>query len=402
MGNIMKTNQSFYGKVLSAVLFLLFTSLNANALTVKGGPDQKDFPARASVQRKYPVYKQNEQLLFRSGLVEVDSSGEKPVVTELPDRYGVQQYRIPHLTKLDDGRLLLAIVCRTSTSGDGGDSTTFFATSKDDGRNWEYIRHNTDYKNIDKRPKGAFPLTERTQETQVVYYPAMKKFVAVFLTKRAVWTTTSEDLKIWSTPSKAELGAEEIVECWPSPAALTVDSDDSLLFAITGSEVVNGKKQRFARIVWTKDLKAYEVSPSMPVQGNETAVAQLDSDSYFVTTRISKRMNMYYNRKEHTWSKPTIFPEAHHGPCEVDVINDNGTLYLSTPTRGRTNGTIYKSTDKGRTWKMHAKVNDDYFAYSSLVKLGNGNIGVVAERAYSRKSTERILTDIVFHEIPLK
>jgi hypothetical protein len=356
----------------------------------------------ASGNRKYPAYKPNEQLLFRSGLVDVDTSGEKPIVTEHPDQYGVQQYRIPHLTKLDDGRLLMAVVCRLDTSGDGGDSTTFFGISEDDGKNWDFIRHNTDHKNVDKRPKGSFPLTERTQETQVVYYPPMKKFVAVFLTQKAVWTTTSKDLKIWSTPSKAALNTPEITECWPSPAALTVDSDGSLLFAITGSEMVEGKKQRFARLVWTKNLKDYEVSPSMPVQGNETAVAQLDEDTYFVTTRMRTRMNMYYNRKEYTWSVPTIFPEAHHGACEVDVINDNGILFLSTPTKGRTNGTIYKSIDKGKTWKKHARVNDDYYAYSSLVKLGNGNLGVLAERAYNRGKTERVLTDIVFHEIPLK
>jgi len=388
----------FCKRTLSAVLLCAF--LTTTALAIEQGRNRKNTPAKIPTKRNYPVYKENEQVLFRSGLVNVDTSGKKPVVTEMKDRYGVQQYRIPHLTMLDDGRLLLAVVCRLDTSGDGGDSTTFFATSKDDGKTWQYIRHNTDHKNVDKRPKGAFPLTERTQETQVVYYPAMKKFVAVFLTKRAVWTTTSKDLKIWSLPSRAQFGDKDIVECWPSPASLTVESDGSLLFAITGSEMVDGKKQRFARLVWTKDLKEYEVSPSMPVQGNETAVAQLDKEIYFTTTRIGpKRLNIYYDRSQKTWSTPTPFPEKHHWRCEVDVINDNGTLYLSTPVQGRTNGTIYKSTDKGKTWHLHAKVNDDYFAYSSLVKLGNGNIGLLAERAYNRGKTERVLTDIVFHEI---
>ncbi len=358
--------------------------------------------SKSEVKRNYPDYKQDELLLFRSGLVDVEMQGEKTVVTEHSDRYGVKQYRIPHITRLPDGRLLVAIVCRLSTSGDGGRSTTFFAVSDDNGKKWDYIRHNTDYKNIDQRPSGAFPLTERTQETQVVYYPAMDKYVAVYLTQRAVWTTTSDDLKNWTPPAKAELNVEEIAECWPSPASLTVDSDGSLLFAITGSEMVNGKKQRFTRLVWTRDLKHYEVSPSMPVKGNETAVAQLDKDRYFVTTRIGpERLNMYYHRGDKSWSEPTPFPEKHHWRCEVDVINDNGTLYLSTPTEGRTKGTIYKSTDQGKSWQTFLQVTDDYFAYSSLVKMSNGNIGLVAERAYSRGKTQRVLTDIVFREISL-
>lgn len=348
----------------------------------------------AETHNKYP---EGEKVLFVRGkleIVEPGGQGKKKKVIEHKDQWGVKRYRIPHMTLTPNGELVVSIVGRCSVGGDHGKSTTFFAVSKDQGESWRTIRHSTDYANKENRPETDFPMTERTQETQVVWYPPLKKYVATFLTQKAAWVTSSPDLKKWAKPEKVHFAGDENLKYWPSPASLQIDTDGSLLFAVTGDEMIDGKKQRFARLLWTKDLKAFESSPSMPCKGNETAVCPLGKGRYFVTTRISpKRLNMIYDRTAKRWSAPVPFPQPAHWRCEVDVINDQGVLYLTTPTKGRSHGVLYRSTDEGKTWEKLALLTEGAFAYSSLVKLDADTIAVVSERENG---------DIVFQKVSLK
>lgn len=322
------------------------------------------------------------------------AKGIKRKVIEHKDSWGVKRYRIPHMTLTPSGDLVVAIVGRCSVGGDHGKSTTFFAVSKDQGDTWKYVRHNTDYENKESRPKTDFPLTERTQESQVVWYPAINQYVATYLTKGAAWFVTSPDLKVWSEPQQVRFSGDENCKYWPSPATLQIDEDGSLLFAITGDEKIDDKKQRFARLLWTKDLKTFESSPSMPCKGNETAVCPVGGGKYFVTTRISpKRLNMTYDRKAKSWSKPVPFSQPATWRCEVDVINVAGTLYLTTPTKSRTRGTLYRSEDKGGGWEKVTILTEGAFAYSSLVQLNDKTLGVVAERENG---------DIVFQKVTIE
>ena len=348
----------------------------------------------------YPEYKANETLVFRSG----SWTREGKELTFHRDKFGVVHYRIPDLSRMTDGRLVATVVCRCSKDGDSADSTSFFAVSKDEGKTWEKITFNTGYENEDSRPATDFPLTERTQETQLVWYPAMKKFVAVYLTNAKAWFTTSTDLRSWSEPIAAEMDMPEVSGYWPSPTSLQLDKDGSLLFAITGSLKESAGGGRMARLVWTKDLETFEVSPIMPVKGTETAAIPISGGKYFVTTRIPpKRLNMTYDRKSKQWSEATPFPAPHYWRCSVDLVSDGKFLYLATPTAGRTQGHLYRSADEGVTWDEVAQLNgDDHFGYSSLVVLENGDIGILAERARQKGRQQSVLADIVFHRIPVK
>ncbi len=339
----------------------------------------------------------SEKTLFVRGkleIVEPAKDGKKRKVIEHKDEWGVKRYRIPDITTTPDGHLIVAIIGRCSVGGDHGKSTTFFAVSKDQGETWEYIRNNTDYKNLDKRPVTDFPMTERTQETQVIWYPAMKKYVATYLTKNATWFVTSDDLKIWSKPIKASFDGDENLAYWPSPTSLQIDTDGSLMMAITGTQRIGDKKQRFARLLWTKDLKTFESSSNMPCDGNETAVSPTSPGNYFVTTRIKpERLNMSYDRGAKKWSTTTAFPLPAHWRCEVDLLNHNGILYLTTPTKGRSLGMLYKSADKGITWEKVLQLSNDEFAYSAITAIDDNTLAIVAERENG---------DITFQKVRLK
>jgi sialidase-1 len=45
----------------------------------------------------------------------------------------------------------------------------------------------------------------------------------------------------------------------------------------------------------------------------------------------------------------------------------------------RTNGTIRISYDEGRTWPVSRVIEPDFFAYSSLARLKNGDVGLLYE-----------------------
>lgn len=330
------------------------------------------------------VVADSEKTLFVRGKLEIlepGGKGKKKKVIEHKDEWGVKRYRIPDITYTPDGRIVVAIIGRCSVGGDHGKSTTFFAVSKDKGNTWEYIRSSTDYSNIAGRPATDFPMTERTQESQVIWYPAMNKFVATYLTKNAAWFVTSDDLKTWSKPVKASFKGDKNLAYWPSPSSIQIDNDGSLMMAITGSEKVDGKKERFARLLWTKDLKTFSSSSNMPCDGNETAVSPIGGGKYFVTTRISpKRLNMSYDKATDKWSTPTPFPAPAHWRCEVDILNHNGTLYLTTPTKGRSLGTLYKSTDKGQRWQKVIQLTEGAFAYSAITAIDKNTLAIVSEQ----------------------
>jgi len=374
---------------------LLFLSLT---LSVSAQVDSE------KVAIQYPEYKENETLVFRSGVGLREKGGG---ITYTRDKFGVVQYRIPDLTRTPDGRLVGTVIGRCSAEGDHSISTSFFAVSKDEGKTWEKITFSTDFKNLDKRPQGDFPMTERTQETQVVWYPAMNKFVAIYLSQSKAWFVTSSDLKSWSQPQEAKIDMPGIRGYWPSPSSLQIDKDGSLLFAITGHD---GPKREdcMARLVWTKDLKNFEVSPKMPVRGNETAVIPISGGKYLVSTRIKpNRLNMTYDRTNKTWGEPVPFPAPHRWKCEVDLVSDGKSLYMATPlTPLRHQGRLYRSDDEGKTWKEIAKLTgSEYFGYSALVILKNGDVGILAERAFRRgtgKDKQPVYCDIVFHRVKTK
>ena len=101
---------------------------------------------------------------------------------------------------------------------------------------------------------------------------------------------------------------------------------------------------------------------------------------------------MIYDRNTKTWSEPVPFPAPAHWRCEVDVINDNGTLYIATPTKGRSNGVLYRSKNKGKGWEKVVPLTDKAFAYSSLVKIDDSTLGVVSEQANG---------DIIFQKVEI-
>jgi hypothetical protein len=157
------------------------------------------------------------------GKVLVFESGKN----NLPDQYGVRQYRIPHLTTGPDGELIACAAGRTHQAGDNGHTASVFAISKDGGKTWEHIRFESDYSK--PTPKGHFPMAHRTNEIQVEWSPILKEYVAIYTHEYKCYVIQSKDLRTWGEPTLIP-HQEKLYRAWPSPSSMHVEEDGTIFF----------------------------------------------------------------------------------------------------------------------------------------------------------------------------
>lgn len=102
-----------------------------------------------------------------------------------------------------------------------------------------------------------------------------------------------------------------------------------------------------------------------------------------------------------TWTKSRAAPELKATQCNGSMISlrdadgaPTDTILFSVPTPGgRSNGVMYASTDGGKTWPIARDTIRGAFAYSALIQLDAGKVGLFYETNHYR--------DIRFAAIPL-
>ena len=323
----------------------------------------------------------------------------KSSTNEKADEFGVRQYRIPHVTKGPDGSLIVSVAGRTNKAGDNGRTTSAFAISKDEGKTWEHIRYESDY--AKPTEKGAFPMSSRTNEVQVEWFPALKKYVALFSTKGKCYLIYSDDLRSWGEPQLIP-NQENFSKSWPSPTSMHIEKDGTLFFNMIVALKDTNFSKRAVQMFWTKDGKTFETSGPPPFATGECNAYDVGDGHYVMVARTRDqklgRMLFSYHRKTKQWGELQSLPVYTWYSCEQDLLLHQGKLYVSAPAgKGRDNGTIYVSGDKGESWKVHHKMKAEYsFGYSAMVGHDDSSIGLVFEK----NSGPGTLLDIIYTKIP--
>ncbi len=364
---------------------------------VKAKPNPKDSSAK------------NEQLIFKSGGFE-RKDGK---LTFFLDKWGVCHYRIPHITKNAKDELIACINGRISQDGDHGHSTTFFAISKDQGKTWSYIRPSTNYQDKSRVgvKGGQFPLFKGTQDASIVQIPTTKEYFALIHEKSSgiLWASLSKNLITWEKSWKVmpNSKAKYIVG---GPGSATIDADGkTVIFTVHGNFPKDGGKRSANYIAWTKDGRKFKFTDEPVWDSTESSVVGLGKGKYLVQSRAKKRVLSFYDRKTKQWDNKA-FPVTSHGGVEASLHRDHktGVIYFCTPTKGRSNGVLYKSTDNGETWKEIVKLSTQgAFGYSSIVRVNRKQLGILAERNRVKKGGKpgvEYLNDIIFELIdePMK
>lgn len=81
-----------------------------------------------------------------------------------------------------------------------------------------------------------------------------------------------------------------------------------------------------------------------------------------------------------TWSPVHELPQLTDPSCMGSVVRFGGKLLYSGPdAKDRRNGTVWTSTDDGKTWPTKRVIEPGEFAYSVLADLGHGKLGCLYE-----------------------
>lgn len=338
-------------------------------------------------------------------------------------------YRIPAIINLPDGDLLAFAEGRVNGSDDFGDINLVMKRSKDRGETWSNLQTLVDYDNLQagnpapvldlfdpKYPEGVVYLFYNTGNNHE-YDIRMNKGV------REVWMIRSLDLgETWETPSNITSQVHKPNN--PTFNPNYTNPADWRHYANTPGHAFqfqNGKYQGRIYVAanhsvgdpqdefseyqahgfYTDDHgKTFKISESIKFPGsNEAIAAELPNDRMIMSVRnqkgdIRQRIIAFSEDGGATWSEQ-YFEESLPDPvCQGSIISftdASGGVILAhsnnANTSQRNDLTIKFSVDLGKTWNNPQLIdrkdisgNTSWTAYSDLVYVGNGQLGVMYER----------------------
>ncbi len=125
------------------------------------------------------------------------------------------------------------------------------------------------------------------------------------------------------------------------------------------------------------------------ISANETQMVELNDGHLMMDVRAKgNRMLAFSNDGGETWSQLTPqkdLPDsgAMGSVIRYDLPNGNDILLHSGSTtrlkNRRSRGAVYASFDSGKSWPQHQVYHAGSFDYSSIVRLPNGDIGILGE-----------------------
>lgn len=126
--------------------------------------------------------------------------------------------------------------------------------------------------------------------------------------------------------------------------------------------------------------------------GTEAQIAECTEGGLLLSARLqdggAERILSESRDGGQTWSPARLDSTLQTPPCMSSVVSrvegggEAATLFHTLPntTDERKNGTLFRSTDCGKTWKHDQIIYPGGFAYSALVVLNDGGLGCLYER----------------------
>lgn len=331
---------------------------------------------------------------------------------------GYRNYRIPSIVKSNQGTLLAFCEGRSSL-WDHAENDIVLKRSFDNGSTWQNLQVvASDSSNALNNPQAVVRsdgriilLFQRYAEGygEKLAMPGLdgNRICKTFI------TFSDDDGKTWAAPA-------DITSQVKRPEATSLATGPGI-----GIELKKGKhkgrlvmpvnqgpwKNWYVYAVYSNDggstWQKGELAPyKKKVRGwaNEVQMVELSDGRLMLNARSEtgnrKRKIAYSDDGGQTWSAIEDEKQLLEPECQGSLIRyDENTVLFCNPrhrTRRR-RGTIYASLDDGKTWPHRRTIYKDGFAYSSMVALGNGEIGVFFERdGYSTISFMKVkLADIL-------
>lgn len=322
---------------------------------------------------------------------------------------GYPAYRIPSLIFAPKGTLLA--FCEARAGDDESPTDLVLRRSIDGGKTW--LPMQVVVKAVPEAAMDPTPVVDRqTGEVLLVYdlWPEMPKGKTLGTIQRksglgrgsiTTWiTTSSDDGATWSTPRDitAMTKRADWVATIHGPGVGIQTRAGRLLIPCAHNRL-NGS----AWGAWWNDViysddhgKTWQLSDTEIGPGvNETQVVELADGTLQLNIRSSNsslgcRVSATSKDGGKTWSKPFDLRALPDTCCQASVLRytwadsqgGKSRILFSNPVKsGRSEGTIRLSYDEGKTWPVAKLLTKDYFGYSCLTILSDGEIGCLFETA---------------------
>lgn len=326
---------------------------------------------------------------------------------------GYHTYRIPAIVATAKGTLLAFCEGRKNSARDWGDIDLLVKRSADGGRTWSQAIRIADF-GTDTVGNPAPVLDRRTGTVWLLMTrnpgDLEEKRIGPGLSghTRTVWVTHSRDDGLtWAAP--ADITADVKRPEWTWYATGPVNG----IQLRTGRMVVpcdhdrERVTERYSHVIYSDDGgRTWKLGGSAGPECNESTVVELADGSLMLNMRSyagkNRRAVSISRDGGLSWSAPTLEEALIEPVCQASLIafgkGKQRVLLFSNPaSTKRMNMTVRLSRDEGRTWSASKTIHAGPSAYSNLIELKGGMMGLLYERGEARPY-ERI----TFARFPLR
>lgn len=311
--------------------------------------------------------------------------------------------RIPALLRTKKGTLIAAAEARDKATDQAGNDLVV-ATSKDDGVTWS-------------KPRVAYDQGKDSCNNPTLVEDELIGRVYLFFQTFPAGSHEFGGLPVGDAPEGTRvrvIASDDEGETWSRPADLTKDLKPAGAVTTASGPGVGiklkapahagrlvipfnsqDKKRNFVNWVAYSDDggRSWRRGGDVPQDGgrqlNEVQVAEARDGTLYLNSRRWKgaafRKVAWSKDGGQTWS-PATDESAHPDPtCQGSLLRiDEGAstrfYFLNPAGKGRSNGTLRRSDDGGKTWSQSTLLFPGPFAYSSMAPV-KGGLGVLYEPA---------------------
>ncbi|PHS15969.1 MAG: glycosyl hydrolase [Blastopirellula sp.] len=309
---------------------------------------------------------------------------------------GYHTYRIPAIVCTKQGTLLAFSEGRKDNGSDHGDIDLVLKRSSDNGKTWN--EQTLVYEEGDtKKITIGNPCPVVDQQTGHIHMVFNRD-------NRSVLVTHSEDDgKTWSKPrditSTTKLKDWDWYATGPGNGIQLTQGPNAgrLVMPCDHRVTPNGtawKQAGRSHIIYSDDHgKTWELGGVTDWAMNESAVAEMENGDLLLNMRsyreLGQRGITFSKNSGKSWGPTRNDATLIESVCQGSFIkynppgNNTRSWYLfSNPatTKGRHHMTVRLSIDDAQTWSHSRLIYEKSAAYSNLVQLPNGNVGILFER----------------------
>jgi sialidase-1 len=318
---------------------------------------------------------------------------------------GYHTYRIPAIVATKKNTLLAFAEGRRAGSGDAGDIDTLVKRSRDGGQTWSKAITVADL-GTDTVGNPAPVLDRKTGVVWLLFTrnpgAVREKDIQPGLIgpTRTVWVTYSKDDGLtWAAPREITADVKRPDWSWYATGPVNGIQTKTGRLVIPCNHDVGDASRRYSHVIYSDDHGAtWKLGGSAGLHGNESTVAELSDGTLMLNQRSYAGKNRRQVSRSRdgglTWTDPVLDEALIEPVCQGSLLSVGKNLYFSNPASlKRSRLTVKRSTDDGKTWGDEQVIHEGPAAYSNLIALKGGRLGLLYEKG-ERGPYERIVLTV--------